>query len=1230
MPIKSFLEVMIKKIFFILLLLTTCLTALPSNQIAARATSAAHEFFDDTDSSDPDIIQFTLITDTHRYGPTADLRDPTANIEAFIDYTNHHKELEFAVYGGDFMNAYDTNHEQALWCLQQSQNDFKSLTLPFYTTKGNHDCNGKQWKNNRPDNTQIITDEEYYQLFSPLSESNPLYHPEGIVVDEDNPHGNYYYRDFEKQRFRLIMLNNYDRDSLEIYGYHGLQMKWLAEVALDFSQKESPADWSFILVGHAFSINHSQNPITRLMHAYVRGQDFSDTDYGVSYRGYYSRVARAKMIAMMGGHFHDDIYWNWDGYNMITFSRGFATGGEVETPDKICFDHIIINTRTKTLEDRRIGRGQRRFFTYDQPKQVTPVRAFQEADGLGAYTQGGTGGRFIHVNNLNDKGQGSLRWAIEQQGCRTIVFDVKGTIQLQSPLVITNDSITIAGQTSPGDGITLEGADFQVKASEVIIRYLKLKNNLMDGAFGQKRLLIDHLTCIPEQGSGIAIYRTEDVTVQDCLIEGQPFNDAPGIIAGGYKSTYLNNLLVNCNSAMKIPDEEGTNRWIHIVRNVVENWRDHAVYGGCRQGEASLEGNLFLPGSQTINYHILDVAEDGTGRYYVSGNEMKGFEQYNRRNAYLVNDRSATPYYPVACDTLERPLMSPVQRPISPAFASSCLVIAAFHNTPIFKHPYKEYIHHMLQREAGSGYRPQQVCPDSLVSGDIEGYTRRIVDPERSIVVLFENDVHCNIGEYAYLAGLRDLIVADSAWVAITSSGDYLQGGLAGSVSQGQAVADIMQCMNYDAITVGNHEFDFPLSSTKKLLADIGAPVVCANLRDAEVDTLVFAPYVIHQYGRRKVAYVGVTTPTIEESNRSFLPKIDGKNLKYDLCRKDLYRRVQRAVDDARQQGADYVIVLSHLGEVNESGITSHSLISATRGIDAVLDGHTHSFVPSLHVNNLDGRPVLVAQTGSGFAHIGKLVIDPDGLIYSEMIDTHKMMFRHPQIARMTEIVQEHYLSDVSLTIGRSTVDMRRYSLWRTTDKSSHTINAGDLVTDAMRVYGNTDLAWLNPGSIRKSLPAGEITRGTIVELLPYENYICTINITGAQIYKMINHLIKDLKRDEEKITPVSGIRLSLKEKNKKYVIEKLEIMDRETGEYTDIDPKRTYSVATTDYCLNIGWKLQVLLKNATIHNTGTLYSEAVSQYIQKNLGGVINAGSIKQKDRVKLVHKFELGSMKR
>lgn len=126
--------------------------------------------------------------------------------------------------------------------------------------------------------------------------------------------------------------------------------------------------------------------------------------------------------------------------------------------------------------------------------------AFPEAQGFGAYSKGGRGGKVLYVDNLEDSGTGSLRWAVAQRGARTIVFAVSGTIDLKSPLVINYPNITIAGQTAPGGGICLKGAPLEIAASDVVVRYLRVR--LGDAAPVQdkgalaitkgKNIIIDH------------------------------------------------------------------------------------------------------------------------------------------------------------------------------------------------------------------------------------------------------------------------------------------------------------------------------------------------------------------------------------------------------------------------------------------------------------------------------------------------------------------------------------------------------------------------------------------------------------------------------------------------------------------------------------------------------------------------------------------------------------------
>jgi len=176
---------------------------------------------------------------------------------------------------------------------------------------------------------------------------------------------------------------------------------------------------------------------------------------------------------------------------------------------------------------------------------------------------------------------------------------------------------------------------------------------------------------------------------------------------------------------------------------------------------------------------------------------------------------------------------------------------------------------------------------------------KAVVD-QKSIVILFENDVHCGIDGYTKLAGLRDAIAsADTAYVGVTSSGDFINGGVAGAISRGQYIVDIMRSVGYDAIGLGNHEFDFGTPRLLELMPQAGVPVICANLFKAGGTQPIFPACTMKTFGQKRVAFIGVCTPeSMQAEAYSFYDK-DGRQL-YDMRTKDVFRLVQAAGDSVR------------------------------------------------------------------------------------------------------------------------------------------------------------------------------------------------------------------------------------------------------------------------------------------------------------------------------------------
>ncbi len=268
-------------------------------------------------------------------------------------------------------------------------------------------------------------------------------------------------------------------------------------------------------------------------------------------------------------------------------------------------------------------------------------------------TRGGRDGRVIAVTNLTDAGPGSLRHAVEAAGPRIVVFRVSGTITLESPLKISHPYLTIAGQTAPGDGVTLRKHPLQIDAGEVVIRYLRVRlggesGNDTDaiGSRYHRNIILDHVSASWSVDETVSLYHGENVTVQwsliaESLYESNHEKGAHGFggIWGSNYSTYHHNLLAHHSS--RNPRFASGCGYTDFRNNVIFNWGHNSAYGGERQQQGNpkfntcvvnMVANYYKPGPATasgaVRHRLVSPSSrDGAndlGRWYVADNYMHG------------------------------------------------------------------------------------------------------------------------------------------------------------------------------------------------------------------------------------------------------------------------------------------------------------------------------------------------------------------------------------------------------------------------------------------------------------------------------------------------------------------------------------------------------------------------------------------------------------------------------
>ena len=498
------------------------------------------------------------------------------------------------------------------------------------------------------------------------------------------------------------------------------------------------------------------------------------------------------------------------------------------------------------------------------------------------------------------------------------------------------------------------------------------------------------------------------------------------------------------------------------------------------------------------------------------------------------------------------------------------------------------------------------------------------------IVILYDNDVHCSVDGYAKMAALKTEKLAETPYVTLVSAGDYVQGGSMGAASKGGYIITIMNAVGYDFVTLGNHEFDYAIPRLKELTAELTATVLCCNLIDLKAGKRMFKAYEIVDYGGTKVAFIGGATPYSFNSSTPAYFQDDKGNYVYSLCADTYYDMFQNYVNDARNQGADYVVALTHLGDdVSYDPINSQELARQTYGIDVILDGHSHSLVPERKLTAKDGKTVLYSQTGAHFDNLGVMTISPKGKISLQLIPTKDYAKEDPRVKAVTDSLKQEYASLGARKIGRSEVLLPAKDAegdWLV--RSSETA-LGDFCADVFRMTLSTDIGICGGGSIRANLPAGELRFDDIFNVFPFNNTTSIAELTGQEILDMLEFGVAAYPTDFGGFPHVSGLTFSFDpsiespvvfDVNKAFVkfdggprrVSDVKVLNGATGVYEPIDLKKTYLVGGTSYLLNDAGDGYEMLKGRG-RDTGKADVEALEVFITRDLHGVISASQYGQ-----------------
>ena len=482
-------------------------------------------------------------------------------------------------------------------------------------------------------------------------------------------------------------------------------------------------------------------------------------------------------------------------------------------------------------------------------------------------------------------------------------------------------------------------------------------------------------------------------------------------------------------------------------------------------------------------------------------------------------------------------------------------------------------------------------------------------------VILHTNDVHGAIEGYAYITALKADYEAKGAEVILVDAGDYSQGEVYVSDTKGLDAVEMMNVTGYDVVTLGNHEFDYGYAQLKENMTKADFKILCANVYGEDGTPIFDANYTYTTKSGVKIGFFGMETPEAQtKANPALI-----KGLKFDTDLKAVAEKQLEALKDD-----DVVIALSHLGVDDSSKpYTSYDLYNAAKGIDFIIDGHSHSVM----IKGKNGEPI--QSTGTKFANIGVIVIDDatKKIESNSLFEIKEDTAKDAAVAAAAQKIIDRIDKEYGAVFAKSKVELNGAKA-PNGNRDGET-NNGDLITDAMlwKVMQNKEgltvnedhvVAITNGGGIRAAIKVGDVTKKDIKTVLPFGNTIEVIYVTGNELLEALEASTFCVPESIGGFPQVAGIN---------YTISTAVAYDANAETYPastyygpksinrvtinsingkDFKANDTYAVVTNNFCAEGGDTYYAFAAAASKFDTGVTLDMAVMDYITKELKGVI------------------------